>query len=293
MVITPPAGTSGPKKKKASKKKAPAKKSKKNSKKKKKSVPMDGLYPVSGPKSRSRKKAINNKLKELYYTDGITYTRAASIACCSRQYAARIFWKLAEEIAKYKEESNETWIEKNDRVRDRALEGLSIQLEKSNNRLQAMKKQIKKAIEMQEALLPNLSEKIANEANLGQALGSLSPEDLVILHSLITDGITTWKNYGYYVQVIGNNIRSETTLNLEVQQQYDTIEILPPPSEILNAEIERRIADRQGLAQPVPSSSSSSSSLSLSESSAPAVAAAATTTNAANSNIIKVTPKKK
>jgi len=224
--------------------------SKKHPKKKSKTI-MDGKYPVSGPKSESQKMIINNKLKELYFEDGITYTHAAEIACCSRQYASITFKQLGDEIAQYKEK-DETWIEKNDRVRDRALEGLSKQLKKSDSRLVQLKNQLTSVTEMQINILPNTAEKIQNETSLGEFIKTLGVKDLMDLYTMIQTDINMWKNYAYLIQTIGNNLRAETTLNLEVQQQYDSIEIMPPPSEILNAEIERRIAAKQGLTQPTP-----------------------------------------
>ncbi len=205
----------------------------------------------TGPKSVAEKQAVDKKLRELYYESGITYTRAAIIAGCGPEYSTKKFKEFADEILKHRED-DEDWLEKNDRVRERALEGLAVNVEKCDDRLGALNNQMKSAKQMQVNILPNACEKLENETGIRAFLKSLDSKEYLSIYTMMNGDINMWKNYGYYIQTIGNNIRAETTLKLEIQQQYDTIEIMPPPSEILNKMIEQKIAEKQGLTQPVP-----------------------------------------
>lgn len=204
----------------------------------------------SGPKG-AKKKEIDDKLRELYLRGGITYTHAAQISNCSNEYASLAFKKFGVEIAENKE-PDEDWYDKNDRVRDRALEGLSRQIKKSDENLSIMNQRLKNSKEIQVNILPNACEKIIGETSLREFVDSLKPKEFFALYGMMGGDLNMWKNYGYLVETINNNIRAETILQMELQQQYDSIEILPPPSEVLDATIEKRIAEKQGLTQPTP-----------------------------------------
>lgn len=208
-----------------------------------------------GPKPASKWVDIDNKLRELYLQDGITITRAAIIAGCDAKHASLQFKKFGEEIAEHVMAGDEDWLEKNDRVRARALEGLAVQVQSSDDKLGAMKLELKSAKELQANLIPNAMEKFMDTELYAAVQGAIEKMDtktFFAIYSMMQGDINMWKNYGYYVQTIRNNIRAETQLNLEIQQQYDTIEIMPPASEIMDRIIERKIAEKQGLTQPVP-----------------------------------------
>ena len=203
-----------------------------------------------GPKG-AKKKEIDDKLRELYVRGGITYTHAAEIAGCSIEYASLAFKKFGDEIANHKE-PDEDWYAKNDRVRDRALEGMSRQIKKSEENLSLMSKRLKNAKEVQINILPNACEKIYEKTGIQEFVKSLKPKEYIALLGMLGGDLNLWKNYGYFIETINNNIRAETIFQMEMQQQYDALEIIPPPREILDAMIERRIAEKQGLTQPTP-----------------------------------------
>ena len=193
---------------------------------------------------------INKKLKELYFEGGITYTQAAEIAGCERHHASLMFKKFGDEIVQFKEK-DEDWISKNDRVRDRALEGLSTNVRKCGITLIELAKRLKETEKIQQAVLPGTAEKLLN-TKLGEAIDHLKSGDVFTIYKIINNDINMYKNYGFLVDQITSNIRSERTLKAELQQQFDYIEILPPPSEILDRVIERRIAEKLKLAPALP-----------------------------------------
>lgn len=204
----------------------------------------------SGTKKGAKQKDIDDTLKKLYYKGGITYSQAGEKAGCSRQHASLMFKKFGDEIAQY-QIKDEDWITKNDRVRDRALEGLSTNVIECDGTLSELKERLKKAIEIQEAVLPDTVARLQN-TKLGEAIEHLKPGDVFAIYKIINNDINMYKNYGYLVEQITSDMRAERTLKAELQQQFDIIEILPPPSEILDRVIERRIAEKLKLAPALP-----------------------------------------
>ena len=193
---------------------------------------------------------INKKLEELYFEGGITYTQAGQLADCSRQHASLMFKKFGDEIVQFKEK-DEDWITKNDRVRDRALEGLSTNVRECDNSLASLEKRFKKTVEIQNAVLPDTVAKL-QQTKLGEAIEHLKTSDVFAIFKIINTDINLWKNFGYLIEMISSNFKAERTLKAELQQQYDFIEILPPPSEVLDRVIERRIAEKLKLSPALP-----------------------------------------
>ncbi len=209
-----------------------------------------------GSITKARKKEIDSKLKELYFQDGITYSHAADIAGCSRKYSSLKFKYFGDEIQKHKE-PDDTWIDKNDRVRDRALEGLSKQIKKSDTAIERLEQDLKKEKQVKDAIIPNLAQKI-EDSEIGAVIleavkdKTIKWPHVMQLQTILNNDLNLYKNFGYYTTTIEEKIRGERTFQAELQMQYDTIEILPPPSEILQAELERRIAAKQNLKPAVP-----------------------------------------
>ncbi len=204
----------------------------------------------SGPKSKAKVEAINKKLKECYFENGITYSRAADDAGCSEKYASLMFKKFGDDIAEHREPDKD-WIDKNDRVRDRALEGLSLQMKEADTVLKRLKEDRKSSKQIQESILPDLGQKI-QDTELGQMIEKCDGKTILELQQILNKDLNLYKNYGYYVLTIEEKIHTKQVFKAELQQQYDSIEILPPPSEVLNAEIERRIAIKQKLKPAIP-----------------------------------------
>lgn len=197
------------------------------------------LVSKSGPKSDVKKEDLDKTLKELYYEDGITYSHAAELAGCSPLYSSIAFKKFGNEIAEYREK-DEDWIAKNDRVRDRALEGLSRKIKNSDEEIERYRTRIREQKAIQLAILPNAAEKLENTA-LARIITKLDVKKMLEIYNLVGSTLDMYRNYGYYTETIINNLRAEIILHVQLQQQYDTIEILPPAKEVINAEIERRI----------------------------------------------------
>jgi Ni,Fe-hydrogenase I large subunit len=203
----------------------------------------------AGPKTAS-KAALDKQLLALFNEDGITYSHAAEITKCSRQYASNQFKIFGDKIEANKQ-IYESWIEKNDRVRDRALEGLSRNVKNCDDNIVGLKEHLKKAQSVQAAIIPKMVDTV-NDSEIGRMLKHVDFKVTLAIYQELSKDLNMYKNYGYYVETISNNLRAETILKAELQQQYDTIEILPPASEVLDREIERRIAEKQHL-QPINS----------------------------------------
>lgn len=202
-----------------------------------------------GPKTAAHKETIDKTLRELYYEDGITYTHAGEIAGCSPEYASLQFKKIGDEIARNKP-IDEDWIAKNDRVRDRALEGLSRQIKDSDQEIIKYQKRTKEMQEIQDLILADTKQQL-DDTPIGilikKAKLEIDNKTLLSIYNMLGSSLNMHKNYGYYVETIINNKREELTFHAQLQQQYDTIEILPPAKEVLNAEIERRIAEKNNI----------------------------------------------
>ena len=203
-----------------------------------------------GPKPTAQMKEVDKKLKECYFQNGITYSLAAEIAGCGIDHASLMFKKFGDEIAGHKEPDLD-WIDKNDRVRDRALEGLALQIKESTEVVKRLKDERKSSKQIQESILPDLTQKI-QDTELGQMLEKCDAKTILYLQQILNKDLNLYKNYGYYVLTIEEKIHTKQVFKAELQQQYDSIEILPPPSEVLNAEIERRIAIKQKLKPAIP-----------------------------------------
>ncbi len=161
-----------------------------------------------------------------------------------------MFKKFGDDIAKHQEPDMD-WIDKNDRVRQRALEGISLQIKDTKEVLKRMKDNRKHSIQIQEAILPDLTQKIEN-SEFGQMLEKCDSKTVFALQRILNHDLNLYKNYGYYVLTIEEKIHTKQVFKAELQQQYDHIEIMPPPSEVLNAEIERRIAVKNKLKPAIP-----------------------------------------
>lgn len=199
----------------------------------------------SGPIPKSRKIDIDAKLTELYYENGITATQASIIAGCSRQYASEKFKEIGSKIVDA-EEMEDDWFGRDERTRKRMKEGLSIQIINTDKNIERMTQRLKKAQEIQAAILPDLVSKVS-DSKLGRILENVDMNVVMEVYKIISNDLNMWKNYGYHVDGIETNIRNEVTFKAELQAQYDTIELTPPLKQQLEQEIERRIAEKNNL----------------------------------------------
>jgi Ni,Fe-hydrogenase I large subunit len=204
-----------------------------------KKKPKKKAHPGPKPKNTEQDKI----LLKLFNEDGITFSHAAEITGCSRQYASKKFAEFGDIIDKEKQ-VYDSWVDKNDKVRDRALEGLSRNVADSDRNIERIAEHLKRAQSVQAAIIPQMIDEV-EDSEIGQALQHVDQKVVLQIYQKLSKDLNMYKNYGYYIETISNNLRAEKTLKAELQQQYDTIEILPPASEILDKEIERRIAEKQ------------------------------------------------
>ena len=178
----------------------------------------------AGPKDKKRKSDTDKKLTELFFQDGITPWRASIAANCSYDYALKIFGALGTKIV---DKEQEDWIDRNEKVRKRTLEGLALKLENANVIIKEVKTHITKYEEIQVDIQEDKDDKDHYDLNL-------------------------YKNYGHLIGTFYGTLHQQEVFAAELQQQYSAIEILPPPKAVLEVELEKRIAEKQNLAPAIP-----------------------------------------
>ena len=199
-----------------------------------------------GKRSPEESKKYDAELRKLYNEGGITYSHAAELTGCSRQYAADKFHKFDEELAD--EGIAASWIEKNNAAKTRAKEGFSRDIKKCDNRIEDLQSRLTQAKEKQKLLEVKVLNDVL-ESELGEFLGQVDMKTVYAILNKIVDTTNLWKNMGYYVETISNNLRSEIILQNELKQQFEIIDLMPPASEILDREIEKRIAAKMNLTE--------------------------------------------
>jgi len=202
-----------------------------------------------GPKDPKDKIELHKKLRECFMEDGIT-PYAASVRCgCNYRYAVHYFKRLGTIIS---EEEEHDWIERNDIVRKRALEGLALKITEIKPRIELIQKAVDEAREMQGILTVKTIDK-AKKGHLQVFFQELAEDEeqevFFEIINFLAGYLKEYTNLGYLFNQELQTEKILRTFAAELQQQYDSIEILPPPSEVLRAELEKRIAEKQNLYQ--------------------------------------------
>lgn len=199
------------------------------------------------PQDPKEKIELHRKLRDCFNEDGITPNLAATKCGCSYRYAVWYFKRLGMIIT---EEEEHDWIERNDIVRKRALEGIALKIEDLKPRIQVAREAVDESREMQKQLLPKTIER-AKKSHLKEFFDMLAEDEekeaFFEIISFLGGYLKEYANLGYLFNQELQTEKMLMTYNAELQQQYDSIEILPPPSEVLEAELEKRIAAKQNL----------------------------------------------
>jgi len=157
-----------------------------------------------------------NKIKELdelFFTDGITAYKASRLVGVDYKTAKKYFADWSKQLIA--EDAHETWVDRNTRVRVRAIEGLANTIYEIRKIRKRFSQRLEKTLSKIESLEKFSKKSTNNEIEKLEF-------KLVIYEKIVR------KNIG---------------LEAELQQQFDTIQILPPPNEVLEAEIEKHIAN--------------------------------------------------
>jgi len=201
----------------------------------------------TGRKTTKVKIEQDIKLRKLFDQDGITPWFASNEVNCGYEYAVKKFQEFGQELV---DNEDENWIERQDKVRKRAMEGLSIQITDAETQIKSTENRLKKSIDMQGMLIDSLISNV-EETELGQviadAIGRVDAKVTMAIFKQLTNDINMWKNYGYLVEQVQSTLNRERVFKAELQMQYDGIEIMPPPSAVLEAEIEKSIAEKNAL----------------------------------------------
>ena len=202
-----------------------------------------------GKKTLKDKIELDRKLHDYFDQDGMTPWRASIDCHCGYEYAVKKFDEFGLILVEAEEE---TWIERQDRVRKRALEGLSIQIQDAKDLASSTRKRLEKTRDIQESLIDNMVENVQNTelgSILKDTLGRIDSKVVMAIYKQLTDDLNMYRNYGTLVENIQQKLLSTLTFKAELQMQYDGIEIEPPASAVLEAELEKAIAAKNELFQ--------------------------------------------
>lgn len=187
------------------------------------------------------------KLRKLFDRDGMTPWFASNQVNCGYEYAVKKFKEFGQILSDAEEE---TWIERNTKVRKRALEGLSIQIKDAEKMVETVQKRLEKTRDVQESLMDTVVEDV-EKTELGEiivdALGRIDSKVALAIFRQLSNNLIMYNNFGVLVERIQRQLQGERTFKAELQMQYDGIEILPPPEAVLDREIEKAIAAKQDL----------------------------------------------
>jgi len=173
-----------------------------------------------GKKSEKTKPPINylstNKVKDLqdlFFEDGITSNKAAQLTGVDPKTAKKYFEKWSKQLVD--DDAHETWVDRNTRVRVRAIEGFANTIYEVSKLRKRFSQRLEKILNKIESLEKSGKKSTNNE-----------------IEKLETKLVS-------YERIV----RKNTVLESELKQQYDAIQILPPSNEVLEAEIEKYITN--------------------------------------------------
>jgi len=202
---------------------------------------------IPGRKPANVKTEIDKQLTELYFRGGIDPWHASINVKCSYEYAVAKFKDLGE---KQVEKEEEDWFEKNKRVRLRALSGISNDIKDSEKRITRLTSQLGTAREIYNGMMGHVIEDVENSSSyehLQDVVSELKQSHILELYNILDRGLNMQKNWGYYINTLEQTLNKEHIFKSELQQQYDSIEIIPPPEQVLEILIEKRIAEKNNI----------------------------------------------
>jgi len=159
-----------------------------------------------GRKTTKDKLALDKKLHEQFDIDGITPWRASIDCGCSYEYAIKKFDDFAVTLVEAEEEN---WIERQDKVRKRILEGLSVQVIDAESQITNTKKRFDKTIDIQEQLIDTMIDNAENTelgGILKDVIGRMDLKVVLAISKQITNDLNMWKNCGYLVEKIDGQL---------------------------------------------------------------------------------------
>jgi hypothetical protein len=189
----------------------------------------------TGRKTPKESKEMQEVLRELFLEDGMTAYQAAQITGNHFRTVQNYFDEWADEIIKVS--GHETWIAREKRVRARALEGISKKLTSVRTRLAKLYSILDELIEVRSLVTKH--EK-ALDRKLQAVVNTLDDDKFDKLNSEIER----------YERIV----RLNDILASELQIQFDSIEMMPPSEAILDRELEKLIAEKQGISSKTTSS---------------------------------------
>lgn len=203
----------------------------------------------AGRKSTKVKIEQDLALRKLFDKDGMTPWFASNKVNCGYEYAVQKFKEFGQLLT---DAEDEDWIERQDKVRKRSLEGLTVQIKDSEKIVETVQKRLEKTRDVQESLMDKLVEDV-EKSELGSviqdSIGRIDGKIVFAIYTKLSNDLMMYHNFGTLVERIQRQLQGERTFKAELQMQYDGIEILPPPSAVLDAQIEKAIAKKQELFQ--------------------------------------------
>lgn len=215
-------------------------------------TPRKKSHAKAGPKSPNIKKEQNDILREQFLKDGVTPWQAALIAKCSYPYACQKFREFGAELV---ENEDQDWLERNEQARKRALEGLARDIILTETRITRVNKQLNAEKEVHDSIMGNMimkAEETEFYNEIQNIIGELDQKKILQIYKMLDSSLNMQKNYGYYIATLESKVQEFETFKAELKAQYDTIEILPSPKAIFEAEMEKRIAERNAINEKTP-----------------------------------------
>lgn len=161
---------------------------------------------------------MEDRLKELFIQGGVSSYQAALETGYDPKTVKEKFKNWSKELVG--EQDRESWFEREKRVRQRALEGLSFKLLQVRNKLKVYNKLL--------AVSFGLSEDDFKSKDIEKRI------DTTKLTAADHEKIELYEKI----------VRLNTILESELQQQYDVLEMTPPSEEVLLMEVEKLIATK-------------------------------------------------
>ena len=181
----------------------------------------------AGRKTTKVKIEQDIQLRKLFDEDGITPWAASNQVNCGYEYAVKKFKEFGQLLV---DSEDENWIERQDKVRKRALEGLTLRIKESKKQIEAIVLRRNKMIDVQESILPKMIDDV-EETEMGelvnQIIGRMDHKVCLAIYKKLGDNVNMYKNYAYLVEQIQKQLQSERTFEAELQMQYDGLEIMP------------------------------------------------------------------
>ena len=202
----------------------------------------------TGRKPDNLKEEQITKLRELFFKNEDTARSASEKVGCGYDFASLQFHLIAREL---QNKNGLTWIEQADDTRVQAIEGFNYKIEEAENRIIEVKKVYDEVSQVHFELKPRMIKKL-NDSEVGKKLGHLEPEEFSQLIMFLRDYLKQYVDMGFLRESWNKELRNERIYKTELQMQFDDLKLTVPPSIVLDALMEKAIAEKMNMVPALP-----------------------------------------